>query len=84
MLMFFVKGHNGSGVGEFVGTPVSEELSFLRKKVKLYIYGERRGGAQNCLAVCLSLQASTIGTESHNQRGFRGFDGVHSFLSPVV
>lgn len=30
--------------GSFVGTPVSEELSFLRKKVKLYIYVEREGG----------------------------------------
>lgn len=59
--------------GSFVGTSVSEELSFLRKKLKLYvyIYMEREGGVRRtCLTVCLSLQASAVGTESHNQRGF--------------
>lgn len=34
------------------------------------IYMWRGGGRQNCLTVCLSLQAKVVGTESPHQRGF--------------
>lgn len=56
VLMFWVKGHDGSGMRKsFVGTPLSEKLFLLEEKGIKY---KNKRWVQSCLAVCLVLLAS--------------------------